>query len=81
MATGNQKAPDGHLWVCTACGKTATWSYGFDDKGKRASLAGWDSSCACHAHLVAEADVVERSPGGRVLRVRDGAQVTHWSDL
>jgi hypothetical protein len=81
--TRNRKAPDGYVWACLACGKTSEWSYGFDDKGSSAgakTLPGWDESCGANAALVKLDDVTERSKGGRILKLRDGAVAVSWLD-
>ena len=44
-------APDGHVYVCGACGKTSPTRYGFDDAGQRVAPNGWDESCMMHAVL------------------------------
>ena len=43
--SGNETADDDHLFVCCACGKTSTTSYGFDEAGKSTASPGWDESC------------------------------------
>jgi hypothetical protein len=45
-------APDGKIWICTRCGKTAKYRGG-DAPGYRAS-AGWDESCFISSRLVDE---------------------------
>src|SRR5208337_696548 len=30
---GNQRAPDGHVYVCGACGRVSRWKHGFDLNG------------------------------------------------
>lgn len=65
--SGNAKAADGNVFVCCACGKTATTAYGFDDNGSTAS-PGWDESCAMNAQEFAINKLV-LSPGGRVVEV------------
>lgn len=74
----NRQAPEGHIWVCAACGKTADWAYGFDEHQKNAAMQGWDESCATWAHLVRLEDVAERSEGGRILKLKPGAKAVHW---
>ena len=49
---GNRKAPEGHIYICTACGRTSSWRYGFDDKGDRTSDGNWDESCTMKCELV-----------------------------
>ena len=44
-------APDGAVWVCGACGKTAQDRYGIKGQYDR----GWDESCALNAVLVHKA--------------------------
>ena len=43
-------APEGKIWRCGACGKTAQHRYG-DYEGFKASF-GWDESCMLNAVLV-----------------------------
>ena len=45
----NKDAPDGHVFICTACGKRSRDLYGF-----RAVSYGWDVSCTLRAALVRE---------------------------
>lgn len=56
-------APDGSVFVCSACGKVSTTRYGFtgSDPGPYTSTAspGWDASCAMHAVLIKVAHVIE----------------------
>lgn len=68
-------APEGHVWVCAACGKVAS------DCIKGGLSSGWDESCFLHAHLVAEADIQERDRGGRVRKIKDDAVVKHRSEV
>lgn len=44
-------APNGTIWVCGACGKTASDRYGIEGEHSR----GWDESCALNAILCHEA--------------------------
>lgn len=55
-----QHAPDGHLWVCLACGKTSVDPYG--DRG-----SGWDESCAISAYLYPRRALVMQ--GNRCVRI------------
>jgi hypothetical protein len=41
-------APDGMIWVCTACGKTAK------DRYQSEKFYSWDESCVMNAILVEE---------------------------
>lgn len=43
----DRMAPDGQIWVCGACGKTAEDRYGIEGEHSR----GWDESCMLHAVL------------------------------
>jgi hypothetical protein len=48
----NEKAPEGQVWVCCACGKTSEWRYGFDDNDKVCVRScGWDESCMMNSAL------------------------------
>ena len=61
---GTELAPEGKVWVCTACGKRSLTRYGFIDNGvdgrgsntladgSRVADRGWDVSCVTHAELV-----------------------------
>ena len=55
----NERAPEGHVFVCGACGKVSRWRYGFGDDGRRDATLGWDESCMLHAVLVPEEAIVE----------------------
>lgn len=68
----NQKAPEGCLYVCMACGKTADWKYGFDDQNKFAASRGWDVSCTLNSVLYKKEDL-RFSPNGGVFEIKDGA--------
>lgn len=63
----NEKAEVGTIFVCGACGKTARWRYGFDDKNVNdpERSPGWDESCAMHSVLCHEA----KTPDGRFRAV------------
>jgi hypothetical protein len=56
---GNKRAPDGHVYVCGACGKVSRWRYGFDLAEKNDSSPGWDESCSMNCGLGTEADITE----------------------
>ena len=45
--TDNRFAPEGAVWVCAACGKTAKDQYGIEGEHSR----GWDESCMLNAVL------------------------------
>lgn len=50
--SGTDIAPDGQVWICTACSKRARSRYGFDAAGNSTAIShGWDESCAMHAAL------------------------------
>lgn len=56
IGAGTTPAPDGQLWVCTACGKRARTRYGFTETNKSTALDyGYDESCMMHAVLCYEA--------------------------
>ena len=46
-----EHAPEGQIWVCPFCGKTASTRAGVDAEGKRTSLQMWDESCMVNAVL------------------------------
>jgi hypothetical protein len=48
-------APEGKIWVCCACGKTADDSYGIDGWHSW----GWDESCMLNAVLMDRADAAK----------------------
>lgn len=66
MSSRNRIAPDGHVWVCAACGKQAHDLYG-DGAGE------WDESCMMNA-ILCNANYL-RLKGGRVVEVLDGGIV------
>lgn len=43
-------APQGYVWACAMCGKTAEHKYG-NYEGYKASI-GWDESCMLNADLI-----------------------------
>lgn len=43
-------APDGQIWVCSACGKIARDLYGLEGEHSQ----GWDESCVLNAVLCYE---------------------------
>lgn len=47
MAGENKRAPEGQMWLCTACGRKSKDRYG-DEALER----GWDESCMLNAVLV-----------------------------
>lgn len=47
----NEKAPDGQVWLCTACAKRSRDLY-----GDSSIDYGWDESCIIHAKLYPEAE-------------------------
>lgn len=72
----NVKAPEGKLWVCTACGKTARWKYGFLDDGTpkggpidQEASPGWDVSCTMNSQLH-HTRLLVRGPNGRVTEIQ-----------
>lgn len=56
-------APAGAVWVCGACGKTASDRYGIEGKYDY----GWDESCMLNAVLCGETSLV-RGDHGRVVK-------------
>lgn len=67
-AEESRHAPDGYVWVCCACGKTAKDRY-----GPPQADYGWDVSCTMNSALFAEAQVVRE--GGRVVRIKENVPV------
>lgn len=61
-------APEGKIYVCTACGKTARGLY-----GTKADY-GWDESCMLNAVLANESDLVREN--GRVIQVNGPVEKT-----
>lgn len=64
----NEKAPEGMVYVCAACGKVSRYRYGFapdnsdyDSTGRKYSSAGWDESCMMNAELAKVADLPEKT--------------------
>ena len=69
MDDGTTLAPEGQIYVCMACGKTSKTKYGYDKQDKDVAMYGWDVSCMLNSRLIPEKWVVERSEGGRVLKI------------
>jgi hypothetical protein len=67
---GNKKAPEGHVYVCGACGKVSRWRYGFDDKNRNDATPGWDESCAMNCSLVREVDILDPDPWAYPARIK-----------
>jgi len=63
----NRFAPEGKLWVCHACGKTAKDRYGGKD-----AMDMWDESCMLNSELFDESDL-ERNEWGYVVNIRKRA--------
>jgi hypothetical protein len=61
----NEVAPEGHVFVCTACGKTSPDRYGDDPL----TMKGWDVSCMLNARLCKEDDCERDPETDRVTRV------------
>lgn len=66
---GTTLAPEGHIWVCLACGKTSKTQFGFDKDNQNVAMQGWDESCMLNARLIPESRIIERGPGGRVTKI------------
>jgi hypothetical protein len=62
-ASFEEKAPDGHVWVCHACGKRSK-----DKFGLLAMSYGWDESCMMNSELYKEEDLVIKD--GFVVQIR-----------
>lgn len=60
-------APEGKLWVCHACGKTAKDRYGEE--------GGWDESCMLNSGLYDVAKLIFHNSGRLVARIRDVDEV------
>jgi hypothetical protein len=63
-------APDGQVWVCLACGKTARDRFGLEPHAN-----GWDESCMLNAALCYEDKLTRSEDGRRVVKVQDGGIV------
>lgn len=59
-------APEGYIWVCTACGKTAKDKY---STAKDSTPVGWDGACVLNSLLVAEQHIGRSRANGCVTRV------------
>jgi hypothetical protein len=70
----NEKAKEGTVWVCGACGNTSTWRNGYDDMGEQVAW-GWDESCSMVAVLCHEASLIKKD--GLVLKAE---AVDDWDD-
>ena len=57
---GNKVAPEGQVYVCSACGKQSQ-----DQYGDQAISFGWDESCMLHAVLC----YVDKDPDGHWVAV------------
>lgn len=66
--SSNKRAPDGKVYVCLACGKTADWFYGFDNDGLNQSSFGWDVSCVLNCDLFDRDKLVYQN--GRVVEIK-----------
>lgn len=55
-----RNAPEGAIWVCGACGKTAQDRYGLEGQHDR----GWDESCMLHSILCRNDETLKRGPDG-----------------
>lgn len=64
----NQTAPDGQVYVCTACGKRSKDCY-----GEKPISKGWDVSCTMHALLCFEDKLVLNN--GVVTQIEEGGVV------
>jgi hypothetical protein len=76
--SGNERADEGHLFVCCACGKTSTTRYGFERiEGRDVSTAspGWDESCMLNASEFAIDRLVGNEDKTRVVSVGPKAGV------
>lgn len=58
-------APDGKLWVCFACGKTAK-----DKFGGALAMEGWDASCMINSGLVDIDKLVFNETENRVVMIK-----------
>lgn len=60
---GNHIAPEGKVYVCTACGKRSR-----DECGEQALTPGWDESCILNARLYDESQL-KLDSSGRVTSI------------
>jgi hypothetical protein len=58
-------APDGFLWVCLACGKTAADRYGIEGENH----PGWDESCSLNSDLFPKSSLVYDGSSRRVVQI------------
>jgi hypothetical protein len=65
----NRLAPNGYLWVCHACGKTASDRYGIEH------MDGWDESCMLNSALH-RIDLLVFGIDRRVTRVKNAVART-----
>lgn len=61
----NEDAPEGSVWVCTACGKMARDKYGF-----KPISWGWDESCMLNADLFSLEELELNEAGDRVVSIK-----------
>lgn len=66
---GTTLAPEGHLWVCLACGKTSKTRFGFDESNARVAMRGWDASCVMNSELIAIDRITSQDAEGRVYKI------------
>lgn len=59
------QAPEGMIWVCPMCGKTAEHRY--DSIGQ--ATPGWDEACMLNCVLVETANIVRDTSTGLVVKV------------
>lgn len=64
---GTDIAPEGHIWVCLACGKTSKTKYGFTSDDKSCCDLGWDASCVLNSQMLPVDRLVFE--GKRVVKV------------
>jgi hypothetical protein len=69
MSEGNVVAPEGCVWVCSACGKLSRDRY-----GSQAISHGWDAACVLSCVLVKKTHLV-CDASGRVTSVKEGGLV------
>lgn len=46
-----ERAPEGQIYVCGACGRTSPTRSGYDADGKKVASGSWDEACFLNAVL------------------------------
>lgn len=70
--TEDSVAPEGKVWVCLACGKTAKDRMNI---GGILSMVGWDESCMLNSELFDADRLVFDDSGKRVIMVKGDKEI------